>query len=126
MFYFLVLLLLSLVILSLPLGVHACVDIDRSDLEREVAELRAQLRKASVLSEVEELRRALDCKEKEILQLSVQVKVRITEIDRRMCVMPSLSSSVFSVSPLEQRLPAWGPKITGRGFFKIGLAHVQK
>ncbi|XP_072218525.1 centrosomal protein of 128 kDa isoform X4 [Leuresthes tenuis] len=47
---------------------------DRSDLEREVAELRAQLRKASVLSEVEELKRALECKEKEILQLSVQVK----------------------------------------------------
>ncbi|KAM4521515.1 centrosomal protein of 128 kDa isoform 3-T4 [Odontesthes bonariensis] len=47
---------------------------DRSDLEREVAELRAQLRKASVLSEVEELKRALDCKEKEILQLSLQVK----------------------------------------------------
>ncbi|XP_041832259.1 centrosomal protein of 128 kDa isoform X2 [Melanotaenia boesemani] len=45
---------------------------DRSDLEKEVAELRAQLRKSSVLSEVEELKRALDCKEKETLQLSLK------------------------------------------------------
>ncbi|XP_069559232.1 centrosomal protein of 128 kDa [Brachyistius frenatus] len=47
---------------------------DRSDLEKEVAELRAELRKASVLGEVEELKRALDRKEKETLQLSLQVK----------------------------------------------------
>uniref|UniRef100_A0A3B4H7M7 Centrosomal protein 128 n=1 Tax=Pundamilia nyererei TaxID=303518 RepID=A0A3B4H7M7_9CICH len=54
-------------------GVH--VSIDRSDLEKEVAELRVQLCKASVRGEVEELKRALDCKERERVQLSLQLKV---------------------------------------------------
>lgn len=53
-------------------GVH--VSIDRSDLEKEVAELRVQLCKASVRGEVEELKRALDCKERERVQLSLQLK----------------------------------------------------
>ncbi|CAN9507647.1 unnamed protein product [Ophioblennius macclurei] len=47
---------------------------DRSDLEKEVAELRVQLCKASVLGEVEELKRTLDLKEKEKVQLSLQLK----------------------------------------------------
>lgn len=51
------------------------VSIDRSDLEKEVAELRVQLCKASVRGEVEELKRALDCKERERVQLSLQLKV---------------------------------------------------
>lgn len=59
---------------------HIWLYLDRSDLEKEVAELRVQLCKASVLGEVEELKRALDCKEKERLQLSLQVKVCIREI----------------------------------------------
>ncbi|XP_025998151.1 centrosomal protein of 128 kDa isoform X5 [Astatotilapia calliptera] len=49
---------------------------DRSDLEKEVAELRVQLCKASVRGEVEELKRALDCKERERVQLSLQLKSR--------------------------------------------------
>lgn len=57
-----------------------CMFIDRLDLEKEVAELRAQLRTASVLSEVEELTRTLDRKEKERVTLSVQVEVCIREI----------------------------------------------
>lgn len=51
------------------------VSIDRSDLEKEVAELRVQLCKASVRGEVEELKMALDCKERERVQLSLQLKV---------------------------------------------------
>ncbi|XP_035804481.1 centrosomal protein of 128 kDa isoform X2 [Amphiprion ocellaris] len=47
---------------------------DRSDLEKEVAELRVQLCKVSVQSEVEELKRALNRKEKERVELSLQVK----------------------------------------------------
>lgn len=54
--------------------------IDRSSLEKEVAELRLQLCTASVLSEVEELKRALDRKEKERVQLSLQVEVCIRGI----------------------------------------------
>ncbi|KAM6915010.1 centrosomal protein of 128 kDa [Xenentodon cancila] len=56
---------------------------DRSDLEKELAELRAQLCKASVHSEVEELKRALDCKEKERLQLSLELKELSSDLARR-------------------------------------------
>ncbi|KAM9798347.1 LOW QUALITY PROTEIN: centrosomal protein of 128 kDa, partial [Neosynchiropus ocellatus] len=47
---------------------------DYSDLEKEVAELRVQLCKASVQSEVEDLKRALDRKEMERSKLSLQVE----------------------------------------------------
>ncbi|XP_031143922.2 centrosomal protein of 128 kDa isoform X1 [Sander lucioperca] len=56
---------------------------DRLDLEKEVAELRAQLRTASVLSEVEELTRTLDRKEKERVTLSVQVEELSSDLARR-------------------------------------------
>ncbi|XP_063757435.1 centrosomal protein of 128 kDa isoform X2 [Eleginops maclovinus] len=46
------------------------------NLEKEVAELRTQLRTASVRGEVDELKRTLDRKEKERLQLSIQVESR--------------------------------------------------
>ncbi|XP_029983691.1 centrosomal protein of 128 kDa [Sphaeramia orbicularis] len=56
---------------------------DRTDLEREVAELRVQLCKASVLSEVEELKRALECREKEKVQLSLEVQELSSDLARR-------------------------------------------
>ncbi|XP_029965779.1 centrosomal protein of 128 kDa isoform X2 [Salarias fasciatus] len=56
---------------------------DRSDLEREVAELRVQLCKASVLGEVEELKRALDLKEKERVQLGLQLKELSSDLAAR-------------------------------------------
>ncbi|XP_075993494.1 centrosomal protein of 128 kDa isoform X2 [Genypterus blacodes] len=56
---------------------------DRSDLEREVAELRAQLTKASMYNEVEELKRHLDRKEKERVRLSVQVEELSSDLVRR-------------------------------------------
>ncbi|XP_028460410.1 centrosomal protein of 128 kDa [Perca flavescens] len=56
---------------------------DRLDLEKEVAELRARLRTASVLSEVEELNRTLDRKEKERITLSVQVEELSSDLARR-------------------------------------------
>uniref|UniRef100_UPI0037E9C0E8 centrosomal protein of 128 kDa n=1 Tax=Semicossyphus pulcher TaxID=241346 RepID=UPI0037E9C0E8 len=56
---------------------------DRLSLEKEVAELRLQLSKASVLSEVEELKRALDHKEKERVQLSLQVEELSSDLARR-------------------------------------------
>ncbi|KAM8832560.1 centrosomal protein of 128 kDa isoform 2-T3 [Spinachia spinachia] len=49
-------------------------DADGLDLEKEVTELRAQLHAVSVVSEVEELKRTLDRKEKERVQLSLQVE----------------------------------------------------
>ncbi|XP_043962614.1 centrosomal protein of 128 kDa isoform X2 [Gambusia affinis] len=56
---------------------------DYSELEKEVAELRAQLQKASVRSEVEELRRALESKERENLRLSLQVKEFSSDMEGR-------------------------------------------
>ncbi|XP_042359946.1 centrosomal protein of 128 kDa-like isoform X2 [Plectropomus leopardus] len=56
---------------------------DRLSLEKEVAELRAQLRTASVLGEVEELKRTLDRKEKERVQLSLQVEELSSDLARR-------------------------------------------
>ncbi|XP_035534954.1 centrosomal protein of 128 kDa isoform X2 [Morone saxatilis] len=56
---------------------------DHSNLEKEVAELRAQLQTASVLSEVDELKRALDRKEKERVQLSLQVEELSSDLARR-------------------------------------------
>ncbi|KAK5623752.1 hypothetical protein CRENBAI_006765 [Crenichthys baileyi] len=56
---------------------------DHARLEREVAELRAQLHKASVRGEVEELKRALECKERENLRLSLQVKELSSNLEGR-------------------------------------------
>nr|XP_046229182.1 centrosomal protein of 128 kDa isoform X2 [Scatophagus argus] len=56
---------------------------DRLELEKEVAELRVQLRAASTLSEVEELKRALDRKEKERVQLTLQVEELSSDLARR-------------------------------------------
>ncbi|KAM4713639.1 LOW QUALITY PROTEIN: centrosomal protein of 128 kDa [Anableps anableps] len=56
---------------------------DYSELEKEVAELRAQLHKASVRGEVEELKKVLECKERENLQLSLQVKELASDLEGR-------------------------------------------
>ncbi|XP_074540992.1 centrosomal protein of 128 kDa isoform X2 [Halichoeres trimaculatus] len=56
---------------------------DHASLEKEVAELRVQLSKASVLSEVDELKRALERKEKERAQLSLQVEEMSSDLARR-------------------------------------------
>ncbi|XP_068432582.1 centrosomal protein of 128 kDa isoform X2 [Clinocottus analis] len=52
-------------------------------LQKEIAELRAQLHAASVVSEVAELKRALDRKEKERVQLSFQVEDLSSDLARR-------------------------------------------
>ncbi|XP_054474484.1 centrosomal protein of 128 kDa [Anoplopoma fimbria] len=56
---------------------------DGLNLEKEVAELRAQLHRASVDSEVEELKRTLDRKGKERVQLSLQVEELSSDLARR-------------------------------------------
>ncbi|KAI3364500.1 hypothetical protein L3Q82_011292, partial [Scortum barcoo] len=56
---------------------------DRSNLEKEVAELRVQLHTASVRSEAEELKRALERKEKETVQLRLQVEELSSDLARR-------------------------------------------
>ncbi|KAK7907102.1 hypothetical protein WMY93_015714 [Mugilogobius chulae] len=56
---------------------------DRSDLEKEVSELKEQLRRASVMGEVEELKRAVSREEKEKIQLSLQVQELTSDLARR-------------------------------------------
>ncbi|XP_035986268.1 centrosomal protein of 128 kDa isoform X3 [Fundulus heteroclitus] len=56
---------------------------DQSKLEKEVAELQAQLHRASVRGEVEELKRALDSKERENLRLSLQLKELSSDLEGR-------------------------------------------
>ncbi|XP_072300874.1 centrosomal protein of 128 kDa-like [Eucyclogobius newberryi] len=56
---------------------------DRSDLEKEVSELKEQLRSASVKGEVEELKRAVAREEKEKMQLSLQVQELTSDLARR-------------------------------------------
>ncbi|XP_055088322.1 centrosomal protein of 128 kDa isoform X2 [Periophthalmus magnuspinnatus] len=56
---------------------------ERSDLEKEVSELKEQLRRASVMGEVEELKRALAREEKEKSQLSLQVQELTSDLARR-------------------------------------------
>ncbi|XP_014000491.2 centrosomal protein of 128 kDa isoform X1 [Salmo salar] len=58
--------------------------LDRSsELEREVQELRAQLSRTSVLSEVDDLRRTLERKDRERTQLCNQVEVLSSDLARR-------------------------------------------
>ncbi|XP_068609992.1 centrosomal protein of 128 kDa [Brachionichthys hirsutus] len=59
------------------------LSIDPLDLAKEVAELRLQLQTASVLSEVEDLKKALDRKERERVQLSIQVEELSSDRARR-------------------------------------------
>uniref|UniRef100_A0A3Q2SVA3 Centrosomal protein 128 n=1 Tax=Fundulus heteroclitus TaxID=8078 RepID=A0A3Q2SVA3_FUNHE len=56
---------------------------DQSKLEKEVAELQAQLHRATVRGEVEELKRALDSKERENLRLSLQLKELSSDLEGR-------------------------------------------
>ncbi|KAM9354773.1 centrosomal protein of 128 kDa [Pholidichthys leucotaenia] len=56
---------------------------DCSNLENEVADLRVQLCRASVLGDVEELKRALDSKEKEKILLTLQIKELSSDLAAR-------------------------------------------
>ncbi|XP_041721452.1 centrosomal protein of 128 kDa isoform X1 [Coregonus clupeaformis] len=62
----------------------AGLGLDRSsELEREVQELRAQLSRTSVLSEVDDLRRTLERKDRERTQLCNQVEALSSDLARR-------------------------------------------
>ncbi|XP_077366285.1 centrosomal protein of 128 kDa isoform X2 [Festucalex cinctus] len=56
---------------------------DGSDMEKELAELRAQLRKVSANNEVGELKNAVDHKERERIQLSLQLEGLSADLARR-------------------------------------------
>lgn len=64
-----------------------CVSVgDRSDqekqeMEKEIWELRAKLNHSAVMSEIEELKRCIERKDKERTQLGMQIEVTIFEND---------------------------------------------
>ncbi|KAJ8356568.1 hypothetical protein SKAU_G00193620 [Synaphobranchus kaupii] len=57
--------------------------VERLELERELQELRLQLGRGAVLSEVEELTRTVERKERERAQLCVQVEALSVDLERR-------------------------------------------
>ncbi|XP_075904452.1 centrosomal protein of 128 kDa isoform X2 [Nelusetta ayraudi] len=67
---------------------------DSVSLEREVAELRSQLRAATVRNETQELQKALERKEKERAQLGLQVEELSSDLARRetqqLCLLEQL------------------------------------
>lgn len=65
-----------LTILSQPMCL--CLCLDPVSLEREVVELRSQLRAATVRNETQELKKTLEHKDKERVHLSLQVEVRVS------------------------------------------------
>lgn len=89
-------------ITRLRVCVHMYMFIDRLELEKEVAELRVQLCKASVLSEVEDLKRAVDHKEKERVQLSLKVEVCIKETVRQWVLLFYIKQQEL-ITPVVQR-----------------------
>ncbi|KAI1897265.1 hypothetical protein AGOR_G00081530 [Albula goreensis] len=56
---------------------------ERVELQREVQELRLQLGHSALLTELEELRRTVDRKDRERAQLSVQVETLSADLERR-------------------------------------------
>uniref|UniRef100_UPI00398EE306 centrosomal protein of 128 kDa-like isoform X3 n=1 Tax=Pristiophorus japonicus TaxID=55135 RepID=UPI00398EE306 len=52
-------------------------------LEKQILELRAQLNRSAVLSEVEELKRSLERREKEKAQLSAHIEVLSSDLEKR-------------------------------------------
>lgn len=66
----------------------------RSELEREIEDLRVQLGRISVSSEVEELKKSIERKEREKTQLAFQVEVCGFDIVLCKCSTGSISSLV--------------------------------
>ncbi|XP_068110545.1 centrosomal protein of 128 kDa isoform X2 [Hyperolius riggenbachi] len=66
--------------------VHAAVERserEKQELERQISELRTQLNRNAILSEIEELRRSLEHKDREKSQLTEQLEVLTADVDKR-------------------------------------------
>ncbi|XP_030071242.1 centrosomal protein of 128 kDa [Microcaecilia unicolor] len=56
---------------------------EKRDLEKQILELRAQLNRNAIVSEMEELRRTTDRKEREKAQLSAHIEVLTSDLEKR-------------------------------------------
>ncbi|KAM6964996.1 centrosomal protein of 128 kDa [Aplochiton taeniatus] len=75
------------------------------ELERELQELRAHLNRNSVLTEVEELRKTVERKERERIQLSTQVEELSSDLARR---EQHQLRMLEQLKELQGRAEAWG------------------
>lgn len=57
-------------------------DPEKQEMEKQIWELRAQLNHSAVMSEIEELKRCIERKDKEKAQLGIQIEVNISLNDK--------------------------------------------
>ncbi|OCT68202.1 centrosomal protein of 128 kDa isoform X2 [Xenopus laevis] len=58
-------------------------ELEKQELERQILELRAQLSRSAILSEVEELKRSLEQKDHERTQLAAHIEALTSDMDKR-------------------------------------------
>ncbi|KAM6462076.1 centrosomal protein of 128 kDa isoform 2-T2 [Liasis olivaceus] len=58
-------------------------DPERQEMEKQIWELRAQLNHSAVMSEIEELKRCVERKDKEKMQLGMQMEVLTADLEKR-------------------------------------------
>nr|XP_056707820.1 centrosomal protein of 128 kDa [Euleptes europaea] len=58
-------------------------DQDKQDMEKQIWELRAKLSHSAVMSEIEELKRCIERKDKEKAQLGLKVEVLTSDLEKR-------------------------------------------
>ncbi|XP_053140653.1 centrosomal protein of 128 kDa isoform X2 [Hemicordylus capensis] len=58
-------------------------DPEKQEMEKQIWELRAKLNRSAVMSEIEELRRCIERKDKERAQLGMQVEVLTSDLEKR-------------------------------------------
>ncbi|XP_015282514.1 PREDICTED: centrosomal protein of 128 kDa [Gekko japonicus] len=62
---------------------HRVVDQDKQDMEKQIWELRAKLSHSAVMSEIEELKRCIERKDKEKAQLGMKIEVLTSDLEKR-------------------------------------------
>ncbi|XP_043929970.1 centrosomal protein of 128 kDa [Protopterus annectens] len=58
-------------------------ELEKQDLEKQILELKAQMRCSAALSEVEELRRTIEQKDREKAQLATHIEVLASDLEKR-------------------------------------------
>ncbi|XP_048342480.1 centrosomal protein of 128 kDa isoform X1 [Sphaerodactylus townsendi] len=62
---------------------HRVADQNKEDLEKQIWELRAKLSHSAVMSEIEELKRCIERKDKEKAQLGLKIEVLTSDLEKR-------------------------------------------
>ncbi|XP_061467871.1 centrosomal protein of 128 kDa isoform X6 [Rhineura floridana] len=58
-------------------------DLEKQEMEKQIWGLRAQLNHSAVMSEIEELKRCIERKDKERAQLGIQIEVLTSDLEKR-------------------------------------------